>query len=143
LENIQHVSKKKEKRERKRYVPKYTIEQASKKIIFILRKTPINIEVKAYSALTKSTLVKIVAIINKLEERVVLMIEVERYKNVSAPINLKASQMCADRLKAYFLEKTNLLFVTAIGYGSALASKEHNAKQGSDCYVKMRLKRVK
>lgn len=143
LENIQHGTEKKEKRERKVYVPTYTLEQASKKIIFILRKTPIQIEAKAYSSPTKSTLVKIVAIINKLEERAVLSIEVERYAKASASTNLKISQLCADRLKAYFLENTNLFFVTAIGYGAALDAKEHNGKHGFDCYVKMTLKRVK
>jgi outer membrane protein OmpA-like peptidoglycan-associated protein len=144
LENIQHVSKKKEKRERKTYVPTYTIEQANKTIISILTQTPIYVEADEYSSLTKSTLAKIVAIINKLEKRAVLSIKVERYKKKSPSNNLKISQKNADRLKAYFLDRTKLSFISAIGYGSALVPQKYNDKHnGLDCYVKMRLKKVK
>lgn len=143
LENIQQVSKKKEKRERKVYTPSYTLEQANKKIQFILNTSPIQIEAKVYSFVTKVTLGKIISILNHIDSQSVLSIEVQRDKNVLPSTNLKVSQICADRLKAYFLEKTNLFFVSSIGYGAALVSQEDDVKEGFNCYVKMKLKKVK
>ena len=144
LANIQHISTKKENRERKVYVPQYTIEQASKEILFILKKSPIKVVSKVYSPQTQSTLLKIVKMIDALKERPVLMIKVVCYTKALDSTNFRISQEYADRLKAYFLKKTNVLYISAIGYGATLGTEEEKIKHdGTGCYVKMTLKKVK
>jgi len=144
LANIQHLSTKKENRERKVYVPQYTIKQANKEILFILNKSPIIVASKVYSPKIQSTLLKIVKMIAKLREKSILSIEAVSHTKMSDSVNLRISQECADRLKAYFLEKTNVLYISAIGYGATLGTDEEKIKHdGTGCYVKMTLKRVK
>ncbi|CAA6820236.1 MAG: Unknown protein [uncultured Sulfurovum sp.] len=131
LAKIQKTSAKKYVRQRKLYVPKRSVLLAQEVLNKLLEKRPIDFTSNDFSLnldnnkkdelnVKKQVLTNIVDTVNNLKENAVLSITTYTDTNGSAEANLLLSQKRADKLKTYFLERTNLLFITAIGYGEAL-----------------------
>ncbi|CAA6826407.1 MAG: Unknown protein [uncultured Sulfurovum sp.] len=120
---IQIVSKKSYLRTRKIYVPERSCSLAREEIKSILLKEPLHFESNDSRFLGKRTLIKIVKIINHIKEDVVLSILAHTDAVGTAKHNLSLSQKRADRLKKYFINKTNLPLVVAIGYGEVFSLK--------------------
>jgi outer membrane protein OmpA-like peptidoglycan-associated protein len=132
---IQISSMKAYSRTRKTYVPEHSFALAEHDIKKILLKDPIYFEVNHSSFLVKSTLIKIVKIVNAVKENVVLSILAHTNASGTAQDNLQLSQKMADKLKEYFLKRTNLPLVVAIGYGEVFSLKKR--------LIEINLKRIK
>ena len=135
LSRLQLVSQKTYKRTRKRYVPMRSCALANQEIEKLLVKAPISFERNRSEFFGKSTLIKIVKIINHVKERVALTILAHTDTQGSAKENLILSQQRADRLKLYFETRTHLPLIVAIGYGEVFALK--------DRVIEINLKRIK
>jgi outer membrane protein OmpA-like peptidoglycan-associated protein len=135
MSKIQSSSAKTYKRGRKDYIPRRSFSLGKQEIAKILLKEPIHFEVNNSSILEKSTLIKIVKIINHVREDVVLSILAHTDANGTAQHNLYLSQKRADKLKEYFRERTNLPLVVAIGYGEIFGFKSRG--------IEINLKRIK
>jgi outer membrane protein OmpA-like peptidoglycan-associated protein len=135
LGKIQTLSAKTYRRTRKFYVPERSFSLAKREIKKILVKDPIQFEVNNSSFLVKSPLIKIVNIVNYVKEDVVLSISAHTDAEGTAKHNLSLSQKRADRLKEYFLDKTNLPLIVAIGYGEAFSLENRR--------IEINLKRIK
>jgi outer membrane protein OmpA-like peptidoglycan-associated protein len=135
VSKIQALSEKAYLRTRKVYVPERSLFLARQAINNILFKDPIRFEVNDSSYLKKSTLIKIVKIINHVHEDVVLSILAHTDAVGTAKHNLYLSQKRADRLKEYFISKINLPLVVAIGYGKEFSLKNR--------LIEINLKRIK
>lgn len=133
LSNIQNVCAKENLRNRKVYISNYSLALASYEIASVL---------KAYPLLSKEkSLRKVTTILNHLRDRAVLNIEVHQYAEGSVKKNLEVSQKNADKLKRYLLDKTNLIFISAIGFGATLPL--HKEKdQGNKSRIEMNLQRI-
>lgn len=118
---IQTLSAKTYARSRKVYIPERSLALAKQEIKRILLKNPIRFEGNNSSSLLESILIEIVKITNHVKEDVILSISVHTDGEGTAKHNLYLSQKRADRLKEYFLNKTNLPLVVAIGYGEAFS----------------------
>ena len=93
----------------------------------------------------KQTLTKVLAVVNRVNDEIVLSIETHTDDTGTKKHNLELSQERADRLKAYFLKRTELPHIMAIGYGESLPLKrEKNNKDSntSDRRVEIILKRI-
>lgn len=132
---IQISSSKAYIRTRKFYVPEYSFALAEHEIQKVLLSTPITFKVNESSFLMKSTLIKIVKIVNNVKEDVVLSILAHTDATGTAQHNLQLSQKRADKLKEYFINRTNLPLVVAIGYGEAFLLKNR--------LIEINLKRIK
>lgn len=135
ISQLQLVSKKFYKRTRKSYVPERSCSLASQEIEKLLLKEPIQFEVNNSEFFGKSTLIKIVKIINHVKEKVVLEILAHTDSKGTAKHNLDLSQKRADKLKTYFTTRTNLPLIVAIGYGEVFALKKRA--------LEINLKRIK
>ncbi|CAA6802839.1 MAG: Unknown protein [uncultured Sulfurovum sp.] len=135
VNNLQSSYAKTYYRQRTDYIPLRSFSLVQKEIDNILIKTPIIFENNSSVTLENSILVKIVKIINRVKEDVVLSINTHSNTKGSAIDNLNLSQKRADNLKAYFLKRTNLPFIVAIGYGDKLSLKKRA--------VEVNLKRIK
>ena len=135
MSSIQHSSAKTYARARKVYVPKRSVVLARKEIENILLKEPIGFEVDDSSFLEKSTLTRIVKVVNHIKEEVVLTVLAHTDAVGTAKHNLYLSQKRADKLKAYFRKRTNLPLIVAIGYGEAFSLKNR--------LIEINLKRIK
>jgi len=135
ISKLQLVSKKSYKRTRKSYVPERSSSLASQEIKKLLLKEPISFELNNSEFSGKSTLTKIVKIINHVKENAVLEILTHTDSKGTAKHNLEVSQKRADKLKAYFTTRTNLPLIVAIGYGEVLALKNRA--------LEINLKRIK
>ena len=124
ISKLQLVSKKSYKRTRKSYVPERSSKLANHEINKLLLTEPIHFKVNNSEYIGKSTLIKIVKIINHVKEDVVLKILTHTEKEGRAKDNLALSQKRADRLKEYFTNKTTLPLIVAIGYGEVFALKK-------------------
>lgn len=123
LSKIQMFSMKDYKRTRKIYTPERSLVLAQMEIKNILEEGIIDLEENSISNQVKSRLVEIANILNHVKEDVVLSIEVHSKLSGSKYKNLKLSQEQADILKSYFIEKTTLPLIVAIGYGETSALK--------------------
>ena len=132
---IQTVSAKTYKRAKKLYIPQRSFALGRQEIEKVLLKEPIHFELNDSSLLLKSTLIKIAQITNHIKEKVALSIAVHTDIQGTAKDNLYLSQQRADRLKEYFIKKTDLPLIVAIGYGEAFSLKEK--------LIKINLKRIK
>ena len=132
---IVQKSKKKYLKRRKEFVPIRPLALAQKEIDRLLdssAKLEQNMSIK-------TILPSLVKVLNNLEEEAILTISTYSDQNGSKAYNLEISQKYADSLKKYFLDKTSLPLIVAIGYGNTITfkeSKEHN-------WVKINLKRIK
>ena len=135
ISQLQPLSAKTYRRTKKNYVPERSFSLAKEEIERILLKEPIHFELNNSSSLVKSTLIKIAKIVNHVKEDVVLSIFAHTDAEGTAKHNLYLSQKRADKLKEYFLSKTNLPLIVAIGYGETF-SLEHRL-------IEINLKRIK
>lgn len=123
LSKIQMFSMKDYKRARKIYTPERSFGLAQMKIKKILEQGIIGLKEKTVSNQVKSRLVEIANILNHVKEDVILSIEVHSKLSGEKYNSLKVSQTQADILKSYFIEKTTLPLIVAIGYGETSALK--------------------
>ncbi len=135
VSKVQVASSKSYRRTRKSYTPEYSFLLAQQEIKRILSVEPIHFEINDSSSLMKLTLIKIVKIVNHVKEDLVLSILAHTDATGSEQHNLSLSQKRADRLKEYFIKKTNLPLVVAIGYGEAFSLE--------DRLIEINLKRIK
>jgi outer membrane protein OmpA-like peptidoglycan-associated protein len=135
LSTIQSLSAKTYRRVRKTYVPERSFSLARQEIKKVLVEEPIHFELNNSSSLVTSTLIKIVKIVNHVKEDVVLSILAHTDAEGTAKHNLYLSQQRADRLKEYFLNRTNLPLVVAIGYGESFSLENR--------LIEINLKRIK
>jgi outer membrane protein OmpA-like peptidoglycan-associated protein len=135
MSKIQISSDKGYIRTKKVYVPERSFILAKQEIENILFKTPINFELNESALLVKSTLIKIVKILNRIKDDVALSILVHTDATGTIQHNLSLSQKRADRLKEYFIKQTNLTLVVAIGYGEVFLRKNK--------FIEFNLKRIK
>ena len=123
VSKLQLTTQKSYKRTRKSYVPERSSTLASQTIDTLLEKNPIAFKVNSSLFLDKSTLIKIVKIINHVKEEIVLKISAHTDTKGSSKHNLELSQKRADMLKEYFKRRTHLPLIVAIGYGEVFAFK--------------------
>jgi len=151
LSKIQKVCMKDYLRKRDKHIYVYSLEQAQQKIDRLLLKNPIlflphsssfeeNSSVSTQPNQDKVTLARIVKVLNALNEEVALSIATHTDKVGSEQKNLKLSQARADRLKLYMEEKSNVFFVSSIGYGEELPLTAD--KNGTNQRVEIHLKRI-
>jgi len=89
----------------------------------------------------KKRLNDLVKVLNHLEEEAILTISTYSEQNGSKAYNLELSQQRADVLKKYFIEKTSLPLIVAIGYGGAVPLKDKDRTKHKQ--VEINLKRIK
>ena len=135
LTKLQKISRKQYTRTRKSYLPNRSYLLAVREIAKVLLDSPITFKANGCSPVMKSTLIKIVNIINHIKEDVVLSISSHTDSTGSAQHNLLLSQKRADCLKAYFRKRVNLPLVVAIGYGEAFSLEKS--------LIEINLKRIK
>jgi len=142
--NIQKVYNKTYFRRRNRYTPQRSIKFAQVEINQILIDNPIEFGKNSYllennsSRKNYQTLANIGDVINNLKGKAIL--EIKTYTNTkgSKQFNLKLSQKRADQLKRYMNNCSNIIFVSAIGYGKEIQHKKDEKK-----YLEINLKRIK
>jgi len=147
LERIQKICMKGYIKKRKKYIPQHSIFFAQKEIDAILEKRPIRFLLNSAlfdensSYKVEQTLLEISAVVNHVKDDVVLSIETHTDKIGSNQHNLKLSQKRADLLKDYFLKKTRLALIVAIGYGEELPLIDVNNTK-DDRRIEINLKKI-
>jgi len=145
VENIQRNYRKTYLRQRNQHIAERSIRFAQKSMERLLEDNPIKFDKGSHLLENKSntprknyrTLKNISEILNHLKSKAIL--EIKTYSNEgSKKVNLKLSQKRADQLKKYLKSHTNLVFISAIGYGKN--SYPTNDKKKS---LKITLKRIK
>ena len=143
--NIQKSYNKSYFRKRDIHTPLRSIEFAQIKVNNILLETPIDFEYKSYLLERNSsrgnfkTLAKVVDVLNNLKDKAILKIETHTDSNGSKRANLKLSQKRADILKDFIKSRSDIVFISAIGYGEEIKSKKKSKKK----YLEINLKRIK
>jgi len=135
IAKIQKFSNKRYPRLRKTSTAERSFVLANLEIQNILQKESITFKANTISSLVKPQLIKIVNILNHIKEDVALSIAVYTKAKGSGGETLKLSQKQADVLKAYFIQRTTLPLIVAIGYGETLSDKHKG--------VVLNLKRIK
>jgi len=145
ISKIQKVCMKDYARKRDYHIPERTVKQAQLKIDELLKLNPIFLESNQSKEITlgsnKIVLEKVTKVLNNMSEDVVLNISVHTDENGSNQYNLEVSQNRADRLKAYFEKRSNILLVTSIGYGEEFPRMESDEKL-SNRRIEISLKRL-
>ncbi len=122
-------------RRRKGYIPQRSFILAVQEIKRILKKGSILSEFNENFTLNRVPLIQLVEVVNHMQEEAILTIFTYTDTQDSSQKNLALSQKIADRLKEYFLERTTLPLVVAIGYGEAFSLKKS--------LIEINLKRIK
>jgi len=139
--NIQKIYNKSYFRKRNQHIPQRSLEFAQAKINQILTDNPIKFNKNSFllennsSRQNYQTLAKIIDVLNNLKEKAILEIKTHTTTNGSKQFNLKLSQKQADQLKSYIKGRSNIVFISAIGYGKEIKNEKK--------YIKLNLKRVK
>jgi outer membrane protein OmpA-like peptidoglycan-associated protein len=126
--NIQTLYRKTYLKKRDTHIPQRSIITAQKVINQLLIQYPILFEENLISldnnqSSNRQTLSKIIAVINNMRENVILRIETHTDKSGSKKHNLKLSQQRADKIKLYIAQRTDIPFISAIGYGKEIPLK--------------------
>ena len=87
------------------------------------------------------TLSNLVKIVNHLDEEAILTIKTYSKNKGSKKYNLELSQQRADVLKQYFIERTSLPLIVAIGYGGAIPLDKKNRTHHRE--IEINLQRIK
>lgn len=151
LSKIQKVCMKAYLRKRDKHVYVYSLEKAQQEINQILLKDPIvfmsnsasfeiNSSVPTQVNQNKVTLTRISKVLDTLDEEVALNITTHTDRAGSRQHNLKLSQERADKLKNYMYKKSNVSFISSIGYGEELPITTD--KNGTNRRVEIHLKRI-
>jgi len=142
--NIQKIYHKTYFRKRNQQIPQRSIKFAQAKINQILIENPIEFDKNSYllennnSRKNYQTLANIRAVLNNLKEKSILEIKTHTSTKGSKQLNLKLSQKRADQLKRYMNSHSNIIFISAIGYGEEIQYKKDEKK-----YLEINLKRIK
>jgi len=145
---IQKTYHKTYSRKRNRHTTKRSIKFAQAKIDEILIQTPLSFKANSYllegnqSRENYQTLAKMIDVLNNLKDKSILQIETHTDKNGSKKSNLKLSQQRADTLKKYIHSRSELVFISAIGYGEEIQPKK-SKKEHQKRYLNINLKRIK
>ncbi len=137
---------------RDKSVPIRTLATAQKKIEVLLDTNPhlfdnnsISLEQNSSNEKTvnstKVTLSNLVKIVNHLDEEAILTIKTYSKNKGSKKYNLGLSQQRADVLKQYFIERTSLPLIVAIGYGGAIPLDKKNRTHHRE--IEINLQRIK
>jgi outer membrane protein OmpA-like peptidoglycan-associated protein len=144
ISNIQKTYHKTYFRKRNQQIPQRSIKFAQAEINQILIDTPINFNKSSYllennsSRKNYQTLASILAVLNNLKEKSILEIKTHTSTKGSKQLNLKLSQKRADQIKSYMKSRSNMIFISAIGYGEEIQDKKDEKK-----YLEITLKRIK
>jgi Skp family chaperone for outer membrane proteins len=129
--NIQQIFYKSYKKRRDIHTIERSIEQAQEEINRIL---------KDYTSKEKyHHLIEILPILNNTKEKFVLKIEVHATKRGSKRELLKSSKREAKEIKEFIKDRSNILFISSIGYGNRLIKKNRSLNQP----IKFILQRLK
>ena len=148
IANIQKVYHKNYFRKRNKHSPKRSILLAQFEIDTILGDNPIKFETQSCSLEGNQSrenfkiLTKIIEVINNLKDKSIIQISTYTDKKGSKKENLRVSQQRADILKEYINSRTNILFISAIGYGGEIEGKR-DKKEREKKYIEINLKRIK
>ena len=135
-------SKKNYLKRREEFVPIRTLSMAQKKIDMLLDNNSIEFEKNiSNNGGIKVILNNLVKVLNHLDEDAILTINTYSKKKGSRQYNLELSQQRADVLKKYFIEKTSLPLIVAIGYGGTIPFKKEDKPKHRQ--VEINLKRIK
>ena len=102
---------------REEFVPTRTLDIAQKEIETFLNINDGIFKNNSIELEQKKRLNHLVKVLSHLEEDAILTISTHSEQNGSKAYNLKLSQQRADVLKRYFIAKTSLPLIVAIGYG--------------------------
>lgn len=144
--NIQTEYRKTYLRKRDKHVPQRSIMTAQKAINQLLTNYPIlfrenHVNLDNNQSSNRQTLGKIIAVMNNMRESIILKIETHTDKSGSKKHNLKISQQRADQLKLYIAQRTNIPFISAIGYGKEIPLK--SKKKSYFRRIEFNLQRIK
>jgi len=129
--NIQQIYYKSYKKRRDIHTIERSIELAQKEINRIL---------KNYTLKEKHHhLIEMLPILNNTKEKFVLKIEVHSIKKGSKRELLKSSRIEAKKIKQFIKDRTDILFISSIGYGNRLIKKNRSLNQP----IKFILQRIK
>ena len=129
--NIQKIYHKSYLKKRDKHLPIRHAKSAQKKIKSLLALNPIYFDINSsileynLSKMEKNknyvTLAQIIEILNNLNEKIILKIKTHtNKKRFSKKYNLKLSQERADIIKSYIKERSNIIFISSIGYGKEI-----------------------
>jgi len=152
ISKIQKVCMKEYPRKRELHIIERNIDMAQLKINKLLESNPIHFEKEDFLKESKSkeinlnmnkvVLARIIDVLNNMNEKIALNIEVHTDKTGTNQENLKFSQNRADILKEYMEKRSDVLLVTSIGYGEEfpLSTSDENL---SNKRIEISLKKVK
>lgn len=152
ISKIQKVCMKDYVRKRDYHIRKRSMDKAQVKINKLLAMNPILFDRDILSkennqsneislSQNKVALARVIDVVNNISEDVVLNIKVHTDVEGSSEHNLKLSQSQADKLKVYIGKRSNILLLTAIGYGEEFPHMESDENL-SNKRIEMSLKRV-
>ncbi len=151
IANIQKVCMKDYPRNRDRGVLQRNVVEAEEKIYRLLEENPINFAPASVSLDNNSSkhpnenrviLKRLIVVLNNINEDFILSISTHTDKDGSSRKNLKLSQERADNLKEYIEKRTQIVLITAIGYGEELPLPKATKKL-TNRRVEINLKRIK
>jgi len=125
IANIQTLYGKSYLRKRDQHIVQRSNVSAQRAMNQILRDTPIffnenSFQLENNQSSNHKTLTKIIIVLNNMTEKSILKIETHTNKSGSKKHNLQLSQQRANQLKSYIIKRTNLPFISAIGYGKEI-----------------------
>jgi len=130
IENIQKVYYKEYYKRRDFHIPKRSLLLAQKEI---------NQLIKNHKPEEKQQLlIQTISILNNIKEKFVLKIEVHTAKKGSKRELLKYSKIEAKELKNFIQNRTEIPFISSIGYGNRLIKKSQSSQ-----HIKFILQRIK
>ena len=151
--NIQRVYHKSYFKKRDIHIPIRNTKTAQKKIEKILISNPISFEGNS-SILEQNlskleinknyvSLARIIEVLNNLNEKIILKIKTHtNKKRFSKKYNLKLSQERADIIKSYIKERSNIIFISSIGYGKEITFMK-SKKRLKQAPLTLHLQRIK
>jgi outer membrane protein OmpA-like peptidoglycan-associated protein len=148
IANLQKVYHKSYFRKRNQRIPERSIALGQEKINMILDKNPILFDNASYrleqnqSRTNFKTLKQIIEVLNHIKERFIVKIETHTRKKGSKRENLLLSQKRADQLKSFIKNRSNIIFISAIGYGEEIQN-GRKKKSPREKYVEIELKRIR
>jgi outer membrane protein OmpA-like peptidoglycan-associated protein len=128
--NIQKTYYKNYLKRRDRHTPLRHAKSAQKKIEKLLALHPIYFDLNSslleykLSKMERNknyvALAQIIEVLNNLNEKIILKIKTHTTKTGSKKHNLKLSQQRADKIKDYIQKRSNIIFISSIGYGKEI-----------------------
>jgi outer membrane protein OmpA-like peptidoglycan-associated protein len=149
IANIQKVCMKEYPRNRDSKTLQRNVFEGEEKIQTILEKNPIyfgsstvSLDKSNGTSQNRIILKKLISVLNNIDEDFILSITTHTDKDGSSQKNLKLSQARADKLKKYIEKRTQIVLITAIGYGEELPLSS-KTKKLINRRVEIHLQRIK